>query len=399
MAVDWHPSISDALATLSQQAGGIDVARAGYYPQVKAGIGSGRQNSQDTRQTASITASQMLYDFGKVGSSVDAAEAGMRRQQALVLRQIDDVAKQTAQAVVGVHRYQALQKIAQQQVAAIRHVMETAKLRAQAGISTQSDTLQARTRLEAAEANLLQVSSLLAQWRSRLQTLVGAPLPATVSDVPEALLQQAWREGQGEEVDVEQLPEVLAAEADRATAQAQLDYARAQRMPTLSLDAGFNKALGSGTVDGRRDSSHSLMLNVSSTLYQGGARSAQVQAAAHALQAALSRIDAARLNARDQVRAYREQITGLEGRLGVLAQRRRSIGETRELYEEQYKVGTRSILDVLNAEQEVHQAALDAEGARHDLWNSQVDYIHAIGQTRAVFALNHTQIQGLEIQP
>ena len=90
---------------------------------------------------------------------------------------------------------------------------------------------------------------------------------------------------------------------------------------------------------------------------------------------------------------------GAQARLGVLADRRRSIVEARDLYREQYTLGTRSILDLLNAEQEIHQAAADEEAVLHDLWASRIGYIGATGQARTYYGLNNTTVQGIELLP
>ncbi len=59
-----------------------------------------------------VSVSQMLYDFGKVSSSVRAADAAVAQQQAMVMLNIDQVAHDTAGAVVQLQGYQKLVKIA-----------------------------------------------------------------------------------------------------------------------------------------------------------------------------------------------------------------------------------------------------------------------------------------------
>lgn len=405
-AVARHPSIADAIATLAQQSGGVEVARAGYYPQVKLGMGAGLNNSGSSGAgrgrgngvLASASLSQMLYDFGKVSGAVDQSEAQVRRQQAMVLRQIDAVAQQTAEAVVRAHRYQSLAAIAQEQVKAVEKVLEAARLRAKSGLSTKADPLQAESRVESARANLLQVKSLLAQSRERLATLLGGAAPALVAPLPQQLASELRID---QAPDASLLPDVLTAEADRRVAAAQLEIAKAQRYPTLSLDVSANKAMGGvnpATME-RNGMHHTVMFNLSSAIFQGGAMDAQVRSATAAEEAARMRIDTARLNAGDQMRSFREQVAGAQARLGVLAERRRNIGEARDLYREQYTLGTRSILDLLNAEQEIHQAAADQEAVLHDLWESRIGYIGATGQGRAFYGLDNTTVQGMELLP
>lgn len=403
-AVGRHPSIADAVATLSQQEGGVDVARAGYYPQIRAGFGGGSNNGSTTNGTdpgngtlATASLSQMLYDFGKVSGTVDHSEALVRRQQAAVLKQIDTIAQQTAEAVVMVHRYQSLLRIAQEQVTAVEKVLETAKLRAHAGLSPEADPIQAESRVDGARANYLQVKAQHAQWRERLRTLIGGPVPQVVAPLPEKIAKELDMEAQP---DTSLLPEVLMARADRKAAEAQLAVAKAQRYPTISLDASVNRAIGGVNPNtlARNGTYHSLMLNLTSPLYQGGALSGQIRSAVAAEEAALQRVETARLDAGDQARSHRERAIGAQERLGVLAARKRSIIEARDLYREQYTLGTRSILDLLNAEQEIHQAAADEEAVRHDLWEGRLGYIGATGQARQFYGLENTTVQGMEVQ-
>jgi len=401
LAVDRHPSIADAVATLMQQIGGVDVAQAAYYPQIRAGVGSGNTNSASTggkSTLATLSLSQMLYDFGKVEGNVGQAEANVRRQQAAILKQIDSVARDAADAVVQAHRYQELAAITREQVDAVTKVAEMTRSRAEAGISTKADPVQAQARVDATKAMLLQAETLERQWNERLRTLIGttadkgiAPLSGQMfSDVP-----------LNETPDLSLMPDVLVAEAERQAARAVVVQARAQRMPTVSLDLSANKALsGVNPSTLKQDGTyHSAMVNVSSSVYQGGALEAQVRAAVAGEEAARQRIETARLNAGDMARSFREQLMGSRTRLDVLAQRKKSIAQALDLYRDQYKLGTRSILDLLNAEQEFYQARSDEEMLRHDLWQSLVGYINAIGRSRDFYGLNNSTIQGMEIRP
>lgn len=401
LAVGRHPSVGDAIATLLQHEGGVDVARAGYYPQVRVGLGGSRSNGAAAARSgtqASISASQMLYDFGKVSGAVKQSEAQVLRQQAMVLKQLDAVALEAAQAVVQVHRYQTLLDIAKDQVQAVEKVMETAQLRASAGISTQSDPIQAESRVDSARANRLQVQTQLAQWRERLRTLLGGAVPQMIAPLPDQLARSIPMDIVPDDG---LLPDVLVARAERQAATAQIDIARAQRYPTLSLDASANKAMAGTNANAseRGGLNHSIALNLSSVLYQGGALDAQVRSAIAAEEAAGQRVETARLRAGDQTRSFREQIIGAQARLGALASRKRTIAIARDLYREQYKLGTRSILDLLNAEQEIYQAAAEEEAVQHDLWDQRIAYIGATGQTREVYGLNNQTIQGMDVRP
>ena len=96
----------------------------------------------------------------------------------------------------------------------------------------------------------------------------------------------------------------------------------------------------------------------------------------------------------DQIRTSREQIENKQRQMQVLASRQATTVRTRELYQEQYKLGTRSLVDLLNAEQAIHSANSELESARYDIYSSIVQYIEATGRSRQAYGLNNISIQG-----
>lgn len=394
LAVRWQPAVTAAVAQLKQQGSVVEQMRAGYMPAISAGVNSGRQSATANGTSFTLAASQMLYDFGKVGSQVSEAEAGVRRAQAEVLRQVDTVALQTASAVVEFSRYQALEGIAKEQLAALQDVARVTELRARLGASTRVDPVQARARVEAAQIYAQQLQTQSRQWRSRLKTLLGMEVPARVAPLPSERLAAAL----SAQTDRLLWPSVLVAEAERQALEARLAGTRAARMPTLSLEASLNR-LASGAIGGRT-TDHGVYFKINSNVYQGSALQAQADAALLAVQAAQARVDVARTEVEDRMLNLKAQIDGLTALQAPLSSRQRSITETRALYREQYlSLGTRSALDLLNAEQEIAQAAFDVVQNRHDAWAAQINYIDASGQARAVYGLDGTEIHGLEVLP
>ncbi len=191
-AVQRHPEISQAISTLAAQNASIDVAKSGYYPQLSGGISTADLTKGERgRQLLSLNATQMLYDFGKVKSSVNLEQARLAAEQANVLVSIDDIAYQTANAMINIKRYQGITRIAEEQIQGIARIAEITNLRAEAGISTQADPIQARSNLEAAEANLIVQQTQLRQFQQKLRTLVGFEVHQSNWQIPERLVKEA----------------------------------------------------------------------------------------------------------------------------------------------------------------------------------------------------------------
>ncbi|MDR2991723.1 MAG: TolC family outer membrane protein [Burkholderiaceae bacterium] len=398
LAVSRHPAITSQIATIAQARGGIDVAKAGYYPQITVGTGSGNQSLYGTGNTVQMQIAQMLYDFGKVSDTVDQAQATVQREQANLLLQLATVERKTAEVFINAHRYQEQVSIAAQEVDATKQIYKMAKLRADSGVSTRSDPIQAETRVQSAQATLIQVQALSDEMRQHLRTLVGGTarngVTVPFSDERVTSIKLEARPN------TSLMPNVLVAQAQELIANGQLASAKAQMWPTFSLNYAETKNItGENTVTTvKRGSNHALTVGIQWNAYQGGALAGQVRAAQHALEAARQGVASARLDGSDAARGYREQALGARDRLDKLGERKASIKETRDLYREQYKLGTRSILDLLNAEQEYYQAALDEETAKHDYWIALVDYVGALGTGNTFYGVASRSIQGVKVQ-
>lgn len=382
LAVEVYPSIRDAAAQVDQQREVVNVAKAGYLPTVQVGLNTGKQGVYGNGQSLSLNASQMLYDFGKVANSVKGAEAGVRVQQLQMVATLDEVARQTAQALIEVARYNELLDVANGQVEGITRLRELAGQRVREGASTQADLIQAQSRVEAAQSVLLGIQTQLQQQRTKLRIMIGRDLPSAGVSVPVERLQQSVQ-------DIEPTPErpiaVRLAEAQLDEAQVQLSLARSNTLPTFTVDGGVSKYMGAaGDMAG--DHVYTLTVGVKHDLFAGGAPSSRVRGAGQAVRAAEERIHTRKLESKDEWTALQHQMSGLKERLRVLFERQKNIYGTQQLYREQYlSLGTRTLLDLLNTEQEIFQARSDLVNVRHDLWGAQVGFISATGYMHEVF--------------
>lgn len=390
-AVAWHPSVVEAEARLDSRAEEIDVAEAGYLPQINAGVGTGYDNIGQSRwrPRANVSVSQMLYDFGKVRSSVDSAEAGVAIGEAQLLLAVDGLIRDTSYSIIELQRTEALRQIALDQLESVRGISDLVQHRFNEGAATKADVLQADARVQAAQATIEEIEAEHLRWQTTLAHLLGRrEAPAVSSELPQGFMQSC---AQGEP-DWETIPAIREVRAERDQALADLERSRAESMPTVSLGAG-------GATDihdpfgGREE--YNFGINVSTSLYNGGANRARIRGASHALGAA----DAAEARIRNDVsRTLSEaqrQVASFGRVLDTLAFREASMRETGKLYRLQYlEMGTKTLVDLLNAEQELHQVRFDRANTQHDLRRLQVDCLINSGTAREAFGLAGTTVGG-----
>lgn len=395
-AVGWHPSVAESLARLGQQVESINEARAGYEPRISGGIGMDYSNTgrRGVTPVFSLSASQMIYDFGKVSSSVESAQAGAGASRALVLLAVDNLIRDTAHAVIEVQRNSGLLRVAQQQVVGVERISQLVLRRSGEGASTRSDQIQALARVQEAESTLLEIEAQLLRWQSNLAFLMGVNKAVAVSpEVPKWMFKAC----DIDEPDWAQVPGMVQAESLQRKAVADLDHSRAEALPTLSLEASGQVDLNDFSSSGEPE--FNVGLKLSGNLYQGGAAKARRNAAGYALRAAASAKERVRYDVGKNLMEARNQTASMLALLKTLSTRGSMMAETRDLYREQYvELGTRTLLDLLDAERELHAAHFQSVNVTHDLRNLRADCVYNSGRSRSSFGVFSTSVRGVSLR-
>ena len=393
-AVSWHPSVEEAKARLDERSILVDVAEAGYMPQISGGIGTGYNNLSQSRwrPRASLSVSQMLYDFGKVRGSVDSAKAGTEIGRAQLLLSVDSLIRDTSYAVIELQRSGALRAIAADQLESVGSIRTLVQRRFEEGAATKADMLQVEARVQAAQATIQEIETEEQRWQTALAHFLGREAAPPISpEVPDGFMQYCAFQ----DPDWSAIPAMQEVEAQRDQATAERKRSRAENLPTVSLGAS-----GSADINdpfGDREELN-FGINISTSLFNGGANRARSRGADYALSAAI----AAEARVRNQVsRTLREtqnQAFGLGRVLDTLTFRETSMRETGMLYRMQYlELGTKTLVDLLNAEQELHQVRFDRMNTQQDLRRLQIDCMVNSGSARAAFGLAGADIRGIRL--
>ena len=392
MALQWHPSIKRAEREYAQSKESINEAKSGWYPSANARIKSGIQQdnyNQKNNQsnTLEISASQTLYDFGRTQSKVDLASAGMKRSASGLQKSENDIAYETVNAFIQAIRYQQLVIIARGQVEGIGAINKLAEKRTLQGASAESDYSQSKVRLAAAIAQLHDYEAQSFRWNSVLDNVTNQPISATLN-------KRLPTEGEAEcyRVDINEInsPAVALAEAQIKMADKQVSALKAEYYPTLSVTPTWEYELeDEDNSKGRRakKGEWGIFLNVSASLYEGGARLSRTHQAEQALQASHYNLDTERAEARRKIVENTSQIAALHESLQAKRQREAESIRTRDLYRLQYlELGSRSFSDLLSAESEIHQTRIDILSAELTIATMSFDCLYYSGHLLKFFA-------------
>jgi len=254
---------------------------------------------------------------------------------------------------------------------ALTRTLDQAQQRFEVGLAAITDSLKAQAAYDIAVSDEISAEQLLADAREALRELTAtlpeepevltanipllAPEPATVGD---------WVTAASE-----QNPQLLAARAAATTAREEVRVQRSGHYPTVDLTANYSyreNRFGGITPLERDDSAVGLELNL--PLYQGGRVSSQTREFRYRYSQALEeQVRQQRAVERQTRDNYRGVISGIS-RVNALARAIQSNEKAYEAAQAGFDVGTRDIVDVLDAQRELL-------GARRDHARSRYDYL------------------------
>jgi outer membrane protein len=405
-------TLSDAIALAYQTNPSLLAARADLralderYVQARAALGpsiSGSlqhsYDSSDVQQPASIFSpattvhdravtdaaqvgvTQPIYDHGVLSTALQAAQADVLAGRQKLRAQEAQVLASVITSYVDVLAAEDLSTIARQNVDILTGQLAETQAKVDVKENTLTDRAQARARLTAAEISLSQAGAGLADAHSRYAAVVGqapgdlAPLP-DLPGVP-ASVDAAFDAG------ARANPELLAAVYAEQASRARVAQAKAADGLQISASASFVQQPAAPYIANQNATGFLGTLTISRPLFLSGAHASRVHEAAEANNGDVLRVAV----------EQRQVTVGVAQAWNDLAMRRRTVFDlTRQLDDEQVafhgsqieeRVGLRTTIDVLNAEQEFQTTKIALVQAYRDEYVGRVGLLSAMGLLQA----------------
>ena len=343
-------------------------------------------NSPNRQLTGATTLSVPVFNGGAVKNSVRAAETRVDAGQ-LGLRGTEaNLFTNVVGAYMDVIRDEAIVSLNQQNVKVLDVNLQASRDRFQVGDLTRTDVAQSDARLAVARSQLQTAQARLISSRETYIRLVGTP-PGEL-EVPPELPNLPADPNAAVGVALRNNPTLLAAQKSRDASAYDIDVARAGRLPRVSVNVGgnYNNYLDSlGTSVGLPNSSTAGTVGVGLTvpLFQGGRPAAQVRQAQERRAQANEQVIETERGVISQARsAYAVWRSSLE----VIASSEIAVNANKlslEGVRAENSVGNRTILDILNAEQELLNSQVTLVTARRDAYVAGFALLAAMGEAEA----------------
>jgi len=389
-AVLLNPTVNASWHEFEAAREGQRVGEGGYYPKVDLTVQGGRER-QDIENTpggwdyynpvtASLVLKQMIFDGFATSKEVERLSQTRQVRYYEFLGVSQDAALEAVKAYLDTRRYQQLVELAKDTYVEHHTVHEDINRRTNAGVGREVDLEQARARLALAESNLLTEVTNLYDVSARFERIIG-DIPAESLETPTFDVSMI----PAERIDALATayvhnPALNAATRNIAAANAELAVRKAAMMPTLDLriaktleDEVDNDLRGQIDQEGIH-----LVLNYN--LYNGGSDSARNRQYYEKSNTARELRDKVCRDVKQDVLIAHNDISSLEEQVAYLNRNQESVGKAREAYRNQFNIGQRTLLDLLDTENEYFEVRRAHVNAQHDLELARMRTLTAMGQ-------------------
>ena len=378
MALANHPRVLAAAA--QQRAAEQDVAqaRAGYFPSVDLNLADGKERT-DTPQTralgsstsdlvrreAGVTVVQKLFDGMATASEVQRQTARLSVATSRLAEVREDIALKAIEVYLEVYNNRELVKLSNNNLSSHLGTQDKVRQRVQGGVSQRTDLQQAQGRVALAKSVVSARGGRLRQAEANYKTVVGR-LPGDLTEqevkppttldtgvIDSVRLTQSIKIAS--EAAFSSNPTLGAANAEVAVAEASVRNARSQYYPRINLEASAGRNQNIAGIKGDYNS-EALMLVLRWNLFRGGADRAQERGLIERRYAAIDTAANTRRDVEEKVALALNAKATSEERLESLRDHVKYSAEALSAYQQQLELGRRTLLDVLNAENELFTA-------------------------------------------
>ncbi len=393
-----HPRVAAAAFAEEAAAEQVQAARSGFFPRVavSGSGGYGFREDDSTRAeaelagdtdegaygyttSANVRLSQMLFDGLGTANRTQAARADVAQRTAQLQDAEEQIALRAAQAYLDLMRSRAILEIAALNVENHLEVLAEVRRKLEAGAGDAGDVAQAESRLALAQARLIDITGQAERAEFAYTEAVGG-LPTEGVTQPDRL--DAFLpidRAEAIQIALENNPALNSLWAAVDAADARVDASVAPLLPRLDADLDYNRIDEPDTFDGKSEEATAL-LRFSWSLSTGGAEFARRDAARAQRSEARARADERARTLQQQVSNAYTAVEVARAQLAEFYVREAAANEVVRSYRRQFEAARRSLLDVLDVENELFEARIAAANGVFRVLGSEYTLLAQLGR-------------------
>ena len=366
LAVSSHPTVQAAAAGRRAAEEDVNDARADFFPSVDVTADGGWEHTDDPdsgadgenlfRRLGRVSLTQRLFDGFATSSATEAAERRVVEADQTVIDRQEAIALRASEAFLDVIRARMVLRLARENVATHVKVRDDVQFRRDSGGGDGADLDQAESRLAFAQTQLTQAEGALRNAEADYREAVGS-MPDTLETPAEPTGSVPGSVEDAVSIALDNNPALRSAAATIEARHFDKRAARAPFLPSLDFELSGSGGEDISGFEGTEVRGSALVV-LRYNLYRGGRDSAKVRrAVALEGEAKQQRAELARL-VEEQARIDFNDMRTAGDNLPVLQKRATSAGQVVTAYRQQFELGRRTLLDLLDVENELFQARI-----------------------------------------
>lgn len=378
-----------------------EVARGGFRPQIDLTSTFGRESNSTPSagygtynfNNTQLTLNQTLFDGGFTTNEVKRLSYAKLTRYYELLEASETAALEAIRAYNDVVRYRELVDAATQNYVEHKQTTQQVEERANAGVGRRVDVEQANGRLALAESNLLVELTNLHDVSARYLRIVGNKPPASLPSIPEqfkigslpAGVDVLMREG------LQGSPVLNAAVENVRSSRLAIESRKAAYLPRVDFRA--YQTLGSnvsGPLGDTRSQGIELVLNYN--LYRGGADKARERQAIDLKEQARDLQEKACRDVRQTLSIAYSDVRSLDGQRRYQDAHRLATEKSREAYRQQFDIGQRTLLDLLDSQNEFFEATRAYINAHYNQVTAQARTLAGMGRLVTALSVERSDV-------
>ena len=382
-----HPEVLASESKVKAQKKAVKVAKSGYWPTLDVAGGAGKVRRQQngspvnektlTGYELSASFKQSLFSGFSTINSVKSARQRGKAEKWRLQSTLESVGLKVVDAYLKVLERRDLVALSEDNLKVHDDIYRQIEQRTQQGVARSSDLAQIEGRRARASANLISARNNLVDAESEYLALVGdmpgeLEQPGSYNLVLPENLDAALKEAR------ENHPGLQAAIFDVRSSQSQYSTAKSTFFPTLDVEIDQNWNENSVGNEGRtRDTT--AMLRLRYNLFRGGGDRARMQESAYRAEESRAQRDRTDRNLEERLRIAWAAFELVDEQRQYLELHESSSRQTVSAYREQFNIGKRTLLDLLDGENELFQSSRSLSSATYQLAFARYRILAAAG--------------------
>jgi len=388
-----NPGLEAARADLRSTDEGVPQALSNYRPNLALSADvarsmthlntrspNGDRDQIDTPRNTSLTVTQPLYRGSRTINDVAKAELAVKASRANLVAKEQDVLLSAVTSYMNVFENQAKLDLEMKNEQVLKRQLEATQDRFRVGEITRTDVSQAEARVAGAAADRIQSEGNLNNARANYVKVIGE-IPGKLVD-PTKMTIKFERLEDIIRVALRNHPDVVSQRHLELSARKNIKSVEGELLPTVNLVGNLARAWEIAGNDDQKTTGK-ITLNLTMPLYQKGTVYSKLRAAKQDARESSLKLEEAERNVREVSAKAWESLNSAEARIRSFTAQIKSAEIALEGVQREASVGSRTVLDVLDAEQELLDAKISLIGANKEQIIASFQLREAVGQLTA----------------